>query len=104
MTNSPKLTTFLFFSNSEAVALCHAAGALLMWAGNSFTHLFRPTRKILSAVEAPDHKIAKDECINLMALLGTCALSCEVEDNREIRQYYESCMMILSKSLANLPE
>lgn len=104
MSNSPKLTTFLFFSNSEAVAICYAARSLLTWAGKSFTHLFTPTQKLLALLEAPDHKIAKDECINLMALLGTCALSCDVDDNREIRLHYESCMTILSKSLANLPE
>jgi len=104
MSNSPKLTTFLFFSNSEAVAICYAARSLLMWAGKSFTHLFVPTQKIISALEAPGHRIEKDDCMNLMALLGTCALSCDVEDNRKIREYYESCMTILSRTLANLPE
>lgn len=105
MTNTSEnnLPTWIFFSNVDATLVNESARQLLVWSGESFGRLLRSTENILNALMTNDHRLAAENVVKLIGLLGACVAS-NPTPHPSVRELFTDCVMILSRKLAELPK
>lgn len=97
------LPTWIFFSNVDATLVNESARQLLVWSGESFGRLLRSTENILNALMSNDHRLAAENVVKLIGLLGACVAS-NPTPHPSVRELFTDCVMILSRKLAELPK
>ncbi len=97
------LPTWIFFSNVDATLVNESARQLLVWSGESFGRLLRSTENILNALMTNDHRLAAENVVKLIGLLGACVAS-NPTPHPSVRELFTDCVMILSRKLAELPK
>ena len=97
------LPTWIFFSNVDATLVNESARQLLVWSGESFGRLLRSTENILNALMTNDHRLAAENVVKLIGLLGACVAS-NPTPHPSVRELYTDCVQILSRKLAELPK
>ncbi|MVX56767.1 hypothetical protein [Parasutterella muris] len=98
-----QFTTFIFFSEAQAIAFSEAARTLLTWAGANYPEtFFRLAREYIARIESADHKIPLEDAQDLLALLGTCCMT--TQHDQPTRTLWHDCVRILSKKINDIPE
>ena len=97
------LPVWFFFSDVDATALNESARKLLVWSGENFGPLFSAADNILNALMVPGHRLAKENVIELMALLGA-SFGSNPYPSPSARELFTDAIVILSHKLAELPK
>lgn len=96
------LPTWIFFSNVDATQVNESARQLLAWSGESFGRLLAGTENLLDVLVDGDHRLAAENVVKLIGLLGACVAS-NPTPHPSVRELFTDCVMILSRKLAELP-
>ena len=103
MKSSVQFTSFIFFSEAQAVAFSEAARTLLTWAGENYpATCSKLAREYIARIESPDHKIPLEDAQDLLALLGTCCMTSQ--HAQPTRTLWSDCVRILSQRMNDMPE
>lgn len=97
------LPTWIFFSNVDATLVNESARQLLAWSGESFGRLLAGTENLLDVLVDGDHRLAAENVVKLIGLLGACVGS-NPYPPPDTRSLFTDCIMVLSRYLAQLPK
>ena len=84
------LPTWIFFSNVDATQV------------NESGRLLAGTENLLDVLVDGDHRLAAENVVKLIGLLGACVAS-NPTPHPSVRELFTDCVMILSRKLAELP-
>lgn len=92
-------TQFLFFSENQAELFTASARKIIAYAGDSFLRLYQYAYNYIDLIESRQHRIIRNDAVNLMALLGSAMLSSDDADT--VRTEYGQCTEILAAVMHN---